>query len=73
MDDGFILGPVKSPRVSAGALLHGPDPVALWIRLDLVTRRVVGQRMNRGATPESDEMLDRLMVLRTWVMRRLVN
>jgi hypothetical protein len=60
-------------RATAADLLNRPDPLAFWIRLDLITRRVVGRRMNRGATPESDEMLDRLIVLRTRVARRLAD
>jgi hypothetical protein len=44
--------------------------VAAWIRLDMLTRRVIGRRVEHGATPETDEALDKLMVLRA---RRLVN
>jgi hypothetical protein len=47
--------------------------VAAWIRLDLLTRRVVGRRMEQGPTPETDQALDSLMVLRAWTARRLVN
>jgi hypothetical protein len=50
-----------------------PDPVALWIRLDLLTRRVVGRRMEDGPSPETDEQIEKLRVLRAWVARRLVN
>jgi hypothetical protein len=34
---------------------------------------VVGRRMEHGPTPETDEALDKLMVLRAWTARRLVN
>jgi hypothetical protein len=47
--------------------------VAAGIRLDLLTRRIVGQPLEQGATPETDEALDKLMVLRAWTARRLVN
>jgi hypothetical protein len=47
--------------------------VTAWIRLDLLTRRIVGQRMEHGGDAEKDEALDKLMVLRAWTARRLVN
>ncbi len=63
-----------TPRpVSAAVLSHGSDPLTAWIRLDLLTRRVVGQRMEHAPTPETDEELDKLMVLRVWTARRIVN
>jgi hypothetical protein len=41
-----------TPRlVSAADLPRDPDPVAAWIRLDPLTRRVVGRRMEHGPTP----------------------
>jgi hypothetical protein len=52
--------------VSVADLPRDPDPIAAWIRLDLLTRRVVSRRLERGATPESDEELDKLMGLRVW-------
>jgi hypothetical protein len=60
-------------RISAGDLPRAPDAVATWIRLDLLTRCVVGRRMERGPTPALDEALDKLLVLRAWTARRLVN
>jgi hypothetical protein len=33
--------------VTAADLLNGPNPEALWIRLDLLTRRIVGRRPPR--------------------------
>jgi hypothetical protein len=53
---------MKPRLVSAADLPHTPDPVAAWIRLDRLTRRVVGRRMEHGRTPETNEMLDKLMV-----------
>jgi hypothetical protein len=67
-ESGAALG-----RVKPADLLDGPDPVAAGIRLDLLTRRIVGQPLEQGATPETDEALDKLMVLRAWTARRLVN
>jgi hypothetical protein len=52
--------------VSAAELPREPDPVAAWIRLDRITRRVVGRRMEQGRTPETDEAIDKLRVLRAW-------
>jgi hypothetical protein len=43
------------------------------IRLDRITRRVVGRRMGHGPTPQTDEALDKLMLLRAWTARRIVN
>ena len=59
--------------VSICDLPRKPDAIAAWIKLDLLTRRVVGRRMEEGPTAESDEALDKLMVLRAWTARRLVN
>ena len=59
-------------RVTFADLPHAPDPVAVWIRLDLLTRRIVG-RMEQGATPATDAALDSLIMLRAWTGRRLVN
>jgi len=50
-----------------GAVLD--DPVAEWIRLDLVTRKVIGWRMTHGPTPQTHEALDKLMVLRALAAR----
>jgi hypothetical protein len=62
---------VRDPRPAFGAdLPHGPDPVAAWIRLDLLTRRVIGRHLELGATPATDEALDKLMVLRAWTARQ---
>ena len=47
--------------------------MAAWIKLDLVTCRVVGRRLEQSATPGIDEELDKLMILRAWTARRLVN
>jgi hypothetical protein len=59
--------------VSAADLLQGPDDMTAWIRFDLLTRRVVGRRLEQGPTPETDEALDKLMVPRAWTARRLAN
>jgi hypothetical protein len=60
--------------VPAGDLLKGrPDDVQAWIRLDLLTRRVVDRRLEQGASPALDEELDKLVVLRPWTARRLAN
>jgi predicted transcriptional regulator len=68
------LGWTCDPRpVSCAGLPREPDPVAAWIKLDLLTRLVVGRRLELGATPETDEELDKPMILRSWVARRLVN
>jgi hypothetical protein len=67
-------GRVKYFRpVTAADLPHEADAVTAWIRLDLLTRRIVGRRMERGPTPETDEALDSLLVLRAWTARWLVN
>jgi hypothetical protein len=39
----------------------------------LLIRRVVGQRMKQGATRSPTEALDKLMILRAWTARRIVN
>ena len=57
-------GGAVTRSVSAAGLPDGPDPGATWTRLDRLTRRIVGRRMERGSTPATDEALDRLMVLR---------
>jgi hypothetical protein len=59
--------------VTLADLPTGPDPVGAWSNLDLLTRRVVGRRLERGPTSETDEALDKLMILRAWTARRLVN
>jgi len=51
-------------RVTFAGLPTGPDALGAWIRLDLLTRVVAGRRLERGASPEIDEELDKLMVLR---------
>jgi hypothetical protein len=62
------------PRlVTLTSLPTGADALGAWIKLDLLTRRIVGRRMKEGPTPETDEALDKLMVLRAWTARRLVN
>jgi hypothetical protein len=38
----------------------------------LLARRIVGQPLEQGATPATDEALDKLMVL-AWTARRIVN
>jgi hypothetical protein len=68
-----MMDTTQLPRVSLEGLPDGPDPVAAWIRLDRITRRMVGRRMRHGPTPETDEALDKLMVLRAWTTRRLLN
>jgi hypothetical protein len=60
-------------EISAAGLPREPDALAMWIKLDLLTRRVVGRRLEEGATAEIDETLDKLVVLRAWTARRLVN
>jgi hypothetical protein len=60
-------------RVTFAGLPTGPDAGRTWINLDLLTRRVVGRRMAQEPTPEMDEALDGLRVLRAWTARRLVN
>jgi hypothetical protein len=47
--DAVVLGLGGHPGVSAADLPHGPDPLTAWIRLDLLTRCVVGRRM--GSRP----------------------
>jgi len=56
--------------MTLAGLLVGPDPVAIWLRLERLTRHVIGRRMEEGATPETDEPLDRLIALRKWLARR---
>jgi hypothetical protein len=58
---------------SAADLLRRPDGVKAWSHLDRITRKVIGWRMEHGRTPETDEELDKLMLLRAWTARRLVN
>ena len=67
------MDPAPLRTVSAVSLPDAPDPLALWIKLDLLTRRLVGARMDNRPKPETDEALDRVIVLRRWVARRLVN
>jgi hypothetical protein len=59
--------------VTCSSLPRDPDPVAAWIKLDLLTRRIVGRRLEKGASLATDEALDKLMVLRAWTARWLVN
>ena len=59
--------------VSAADVLKGPDDVRARIRLDLLTRRIVGRRLRTGPSPALDEELDKLKILRAWTARRLVN
>ena len=59
--------------VSAAELPREPDPVAAWIRLDRMTRRVVGRRMEQDPTPDTGQALDRVMILRAWTARPMVN
>jgi hypothetical protein len=60
--------------VPPGDLLRcRPDDVTAWIRLDVLTRRIIGRRREQGPSPALDEELDKLMVLRAWTARRLVN
>jgi hypothetical protein len=60
--------------MTPGDLLRGrSDDLTSWIRLDLPTRRIVGRRLEQGASPALDEALDKLMMLRAWAARRLVN
>ena len=40
-----------------------------WINLDLLTCRVVGRRLEQGPTYETDEAVDKLMILRPWTAR----
>jgi hypothetical protein len=47
--------------------------VAAWIRLDRLTRRIIGRRMEQGPTPETNQVLDKLMILRAWTAWRLAN
>jgi len=62
-----------SPGISPGALLHLPDLLAAWIRMERLKRRVMGRRMERGATLETDHALDRLIGLRAWLARRIAS
>jgi hypothetical protein len=55
--------------VTPADVLDGPDPMAIWIRLDLLTRRWSGGGWEQGATPATDGALDKLMVLRAWTAR----
>jgi hypothetical protein len=59
--------------VTPASVLARPDPVTFWLKLDLLTRRVVGRRMEEDPTAETDEALDRLIALRATVTRRIVN
>lgn len=52
------------PRfVTYAGLPTGPDAIRAWINLDLLTRRVVGRRLEEGSTFETNEALDALRVL----------
>ena len=58
--------------VSAAGLPAGPD--LRWRRGSSSTsspRRVVGRRLEEGATLATDEALDALMVLRAWTVKAL--
>jgi len=55
------------------AIRRCPDYVAIWIRLERLTRYVIGRRMEEGTTPESDAALDRLIARHRRLERRLVN
>jgi hypothetical protein len=59
--------------MTPGAILRCPDYVGIWIRLERLTRYVIGRRMEEATTLESDAALDRLMRLRRRLERRLVN
>lgn len=61
------------PHVSCSDLPRGPDAASAWIKLDLLTRRLVGRRLEAGPTADTDEEHDKLMRLRPWKARRLVN
>jgi hypothetical protein len=62
-----------SDLITLAGLPTSPDAHEAWIKLDLLTRRDVGRRLEQGPTPETDEALDALMVLRARTARRLVN
>src|SRR5262249_36840322 len=65
---------VSQPReISGGELLLLPDFLAAWIRMERLTRRAIGRRMEDGPTRATDAALDRLIGLRAWLARRLVN
>lgn len=42
--------PMRLPRVLSAGLPEGPDALGAWINLDLLTRRVVGRRLEQGPT-----------------------
>jgi hypothetical protein len=50
-----------------------PDPLGAWIKARPVVRSIVGQRLEQGATRATDEVLDKLIILRAWTARGLVN
>ena len=54
-------------------VLRGHDLVTIWIRVDRLMNRIVAQRLKEGATPESDEAFDRLILVHRWLARRLGN
>ncbi len=64
---------MQLPRVLRAGLPKGPDALGAWINLDLLTRRVVGRRLEEGPTFATADALDALRVLRRWTARRLVN
>src|SRR5262249_48084 len=64
-------GMSPSPGRSPGAFLQLPDLLAAWIRMERMTRRAIGRRMEDGPTPATDAALDRLIGLRAWLARRL--
>jgi hypothetical protein len=61
---------LPAPLATLPRALHR---VGAWIRLDLLTRRVVGAAARGEPDAGDDEALDKLMVLRSWTARRLVN
>ena len=65
--------PTRLPRVLSAALPEGPDALGAWLNLGLLTRRVIGRRLEQGRTFATDDALDALRVLRRWTARRLVN
>jgi hypothetical protein len=51
-------------RMTPADLLKRPDDVTAWIRLDLLTRCIIGRRMEQGPSPALDKELDKLIILR---------
>ncbi len=68
------MAPGPLPLVSCASLSKAPDGLTVWIKARPPhPARMVGHRMKHEPTPETDEALDKLMVLRAWTARRLVN